>query len=162
MIRKNVHGSKVLNTELKTKIFVKGALRAVDHQYTDFKFFVVLMDQPPFSDLDFPKHSHVVIIRWENQYVLCSDVVKPIQKWINRNNLKPICKVKQEDMKRITQRHKAGTYRQYSNNTLHHRETRPDQASYDPLLERAQELMKKYDVEFGVDPYHRRKRSQEV
>ena len=156
MIRKNVHGSKVLNTELKTKIFVKSALKAVDHKYTDFKYFVVLEGTPPIKDLDFPKQNHIVLIRWQDQYVLCSDVVLPIQKWMKRHDIEPRCILKQEDMKRLTQRHKSGTYRQYSNNTLENRRVTPDQHCYDPLLDRAQQLMDKYNIKFSKEPRKRK------
>lgn len=147
-LRKHCAGSVRLNTERKLKMFLKSALKLYDQNLNSYRCYVVV--KPPLTEYPEPmnKKRNLVLIYWNDQWIICSDTRMNIQRWLKKTGIEPECMWINTEAKYTDKRHMWGTYRQYSDRTIVERKwLNRDQLGYDPMLERIHDTLDKFNVD---------------
>lgn len=147
-MRKKVDGSLKLNTVPKLNKFLKSALKQWEQNPMSYKYYVVCAEPIPNYPEPLNKHRNILMIRWNDQWIFCSDTKQNMDRWVNENNIEPILAWLNPESKYTDKRHMYGTYRQYSNRTIvEGKWLDREAAGYDPMLEKIHDTLDKFNID---------------
>ncbi len=153
-IAKKINGSKRIRSERALEQFLRSALKHIGYEVKHFKYYAVIDQDTSYKDLEFPSWSHIVFIRWNHQIIICSDSTMGLKKFFKENDIVPKFEFIQPT-RSLSKVHKLGTYRQFSNWSLENSakgditKAATNSTSYDPLLNYAQDFLKKHNISFS-------------